>query len=135
MTEASRRSLAAAGGGGGDVDDVGVLAPAQDLGGEDRMIEALEMQIVDRAALDPLLDHAVDAAADHDLVRLGFVAQPRGEVGDAADRGIFQPLLETDLAERGIAERDADAEAEAVAAVAPLLGQKRRWCRAFPPPS
>ena len=88
------------------------------------MIEPLQVQIVDRPALDPLLDHAVDAPADHDLVGLGFVAEPRGEVGDAADRGVFQPLLEADLAERGIAERDADAEAEIVAAVAPFLGQR-----------
>ena len=64
--KASRRALAASRGGGGEVDDLGVLAPAQDLGGEDRVIETLEMQIVDGAALDPGFDHAVDAAADHD---------------------------------------------------------------------
>jgi len=34
------------------------------------------------------LDHAEDASAHRDLVRLGFVAAPRGVVGDAADRGI-----------------------------------------------
>jgi hypothetical protein len=58
------------------------------------------VQIVDRPSLDEPLDHAVDAAADHDLVGAGLVAQSRSKVGDAADRGIFQPLLETDLAER-----------------------------------
>ena len=85
------------------------------------MIESLQIQIVDRLPLDPRLDHAVDAPAHHDLVGLGFVAQPRRQVGDAADRGVFQPLLEADLAERGVAQRNADAEAEIVAAVAPAL--------------
>src|ERR1700730_4809862 len=87
------------------------------------MIEALENQIIERLAVDPWLDHAVDAPGDHDLAGLGFVAEARGEVGDAADRGVFQPLLEADLAQGRIAERDADAEAEAVPAVAPALRQ------------
>jgi hypothetical protein len=34
------------------------------------------------------LDHGEDAPAHHDLVGLGFFAAPRGEVGDAADRGV-----------------------------------------------
>ena len=118
------------------IDDVvDFLAPAQNLRRQNRMIESLQIQIVDRPALDPLLDHAVDAPGHHDLVGLGFVAQPRRKVGDAADRGVFQPLLEADLAERGVAQRDADAEAEIVAAVAPLARSARRWCRASPPPS
>src|SRR5215467_581932 len=87
--------------GGGIHHVVDFLAPAQNLGGEHGMIESLQIEIVDRLALDPLLDHAVDAAAHHDLAGLGLVAQARGEVGDAADRGIFQALLKTDLAERG----------------------------------
>src|SRR6266704_3621055 len=91
-----------------------LFPPAQDLHREHRMIEALQVQLFERVAFDPALDHAEHAPANHDLVGLGFVAQPRGEVGDAADRGVFEPLLETDLAQRRIAERDADAEAEAV---------------------
>jgi len=70
------------------------------------------MQLFERVAFDPGLDHAEHAPGHHDLVGLGFVAQPRGEVGDAADRGVFEPLLEADLAQRRIAKRDADAEAE-----------------------
>ena len=68
------------------------------------MIETLQHEIVDRAAFDPRLDDAVDAAAHHDLVGLGFVAQPRGEVGDAADRAVFQPVLEADLADLAVYE-------------------------------
>ena len=49
------------------------------------MIEALQVQFFERVAFDPGLDHAEDASAHHDLVRLGFVAASRGVVGDAAD--------------------------------------------------
>src|SRR5215468_12545626 len=89
--------------GGGIHHVVDLLAPAQNLGGQHGVIEALQVEVVDRLALDPLLDHAVDAAAHHDLAGLGLVTQAGGEVGDAADRSIFQALLKTDLAERGIA--------------------------------
>jgi len=87
------------------------------------MIEALQVQIIDRPRLDEIFHHAIDPPCDHDLAGLGFIAQPRGEVGDRADRGVFEPLLETDLAERRIAERDADAKSQAMPAVAPALGQ------------
>jgi hypothetical protein len=76
-------------------------------------------------AFGPWLDHAEHALADHDLTGLGFVAQPRGQVGDAADRGVFEPLLEADLAERRIAERDADAEAR-------LWPRLRHFCVSTP---
>src|ERR1700730_11447562 len=102
----------------------GLVAPAQNLHRQHRMIKPLQVQIVERLAIDPGLDHAKDAPGDHDLVRFRLVAQPRGEVGDVADRGVFEPLLEADLAERGIAERDADAKSQTMSAVAPLLGQQ-----------
>src|ERR1700723_629709 len=97
---------------------VGFFAPAQNFGSEDRMIEALQMQIVERLAFDPWLDHAVDAPAHPDLAGLGLVARPRGEVGDAADRGVFEPLLKADLAQGRISKRDAEAEAQTMPAVA-----------------
>src|SRR5262245_17694326 len=102
---------------------VDFLTPAQNLGRKHGVIESLQVEVVDRLSLDPLLDHAVDAAAHHDLAGLGLVAQAGGEVGDAADRGIFQALLKADLAERGVAERNADTEGEVVAAVAPAPAQ------------
>ena len=61
------------------------------------MIETFQLQIVDRPAFDPLLDHAIDAPANHDLPGFGFVAEPRGQIGDAADRGVFEPLFESCL--------------------------------------
>src|SRR6185369_928526 len=100
------------------------LAPSQNLRRQNRMIESLHIQIIDRPALDPWLDHAGDAAAHHDLASLGLAAEAGGEVGNAADRGVFQALFEADLTESRIAERNADAETEIMAAVAPALGQR-----------
>jgi hypothetical protein len=52
------------------------------------MIEPFQVRLFERVAFDPGLDHAEDALAHHDLVGPGFVAAPRGVVGDAADRGL-----------------------------------------------
>src|SRR5258708_10669111 len=100
-----------------------LFAPAQDCHRQHRMIESLQAEIIDRPGFDPLLDNAVDAPRHHNLVGLGFVAQPRRKVGDAADRGVFEPLLEADLAQGRIAQRDADAEAARMPAVPPFLRQ------------
>src|SRR5262245_64737376 len=70
-----------------------------------------------------LLDGAERPLTDHNLAGLGFAAQPGGEIYDAADRGIFAPMLEADLAERRVAGRDADTESERVAHARPLLRQ------------
>jgi hypothetical protein len=107
------------------LDDVlDLFAPAQNFHRQHRVAEALELQIVHRHSVDPAFNHAVDAAAHHDLAGLGFGAQARGEIGDTADRSIFEPVFEADLAERCIAECNTDAAAETVAAVAPSLGKK-----------
>src|ERR1700761_6400997 len=99
------------------------LLPTQNLRGKDRVTESLEMQVIERPAFDQGFDHAVDAAAHHALVGAGLVARRRSEVGDAADRGIFQSLFDADLAEGRVAERDADAESQRVSAVAPAHRQ------------
>ena len=49
-----------------------------------------------------------------DLPRLGAGAEPGGEVGDTADRGVVETALEADPAERRVTLRDPDAEAEVV---------------------
>ena len=49
-------------------------------------------------------------------------AQAGREVGDVADRGVFPALLEADDAERGLALRDADAQADLVAELLPRVG-------------
>ena len=50
-------------------------------------------------------------------------AHARGEVHDRADRRVLGAPLEADLAAGGVADGDADAEREIVAAPAPLLRQ------------
>ena len=40
------------------------------------MVEAFEVEIVERGGLDPWLDHAKGAPGDDDLAGLGLVAQP-----------------------------------------------------------
>ena len=47
----------------------------EDLHRQHRMIEALELQIIQRGGIDPWLDDAVDAPGNHDLAGLGFVAE------------------------------------------------------------
>src|SRR5262249_35222753 len=98
-------------------------APADDLVGRHRPMESLERQIADVIGLDLRLDESEDALADEDLAALGLVAQPRRQVGDAADRRIVEALVEADLTERGIADRNAHAEAERMAAPAPDLDE------------
>ena len=50
-------------------------------------------------------------------------AQARRQVRDAADRRVVEAPLEADAAERGESLRDADPEAEVVAAPAPAVGE------------
>src|SRR5262249_15760124 len=57
--------------------------------------------------------------ADEDLTGLGFIAQPRGDVGYRADGGIVEASLEPDGAKRSEAVRNADAEANLVPEAAP----------------
>ena len=72
---------------------------------------------------------------DQDLPRRGLRAQPGGQVGDGADGGVVEPALEADPAERGVALRDADAEAEVVAPPCPPVGELAAPGRASRPPS
>ena len=51
-------------------------------------------------------------------------AQARREVGHVADRRVLPALLEADHAERGVALRDADAEADLVAELQPGVGDR-----------
>ena len=49
---------------------------------------------------------------------------PRGHVRHRADRRVVEASLEADRAERGVAVRDADAEAELVAEAPPFFDQR-----------
>src|SRR5262245_32209355 len=52
-----------------------------------------------------------------------LAAEARGEIRHRSDRAVVPPALEADRADRGIAARDADAEAEVPATLAPAGGQ------------
>src|SRR5262249_16646562 len=94
---------------------LGMAAPAANFIGCDRLGEALQVELADRRGLDVRLDRAEGALADDHLAWPCLVAQSPRQIDDAADRGVFAPLLETDLPERGIAGGDSDAEAQGVA--------------------
>ena len=72
-----------------------------------------------------ILDRREGLGVDQDLAGLRLAAQPRREVHHRADRRVVVAALEADLAERGVAVRDADAEAELVAELAPFDGELR----------
>ena len=65
-------------------------------------------------------DGGLDLAVDQDLPVLGIRAQPSREIDHRADGAVVEPALEADAPERGISMRDADAEAELMALLAPL---------------
>src|SRR4051812_4438764 len=64
------------------------------------------------------------ALVDKDLARTRFVAQPRGQVYDGAERAVVAPTLESDHADVGEAERDADAQPDVVTAWTPPVEQR-----------
>ncbi|MFN8644886.1 MAG: hypothetical protein U0802_25655 [Candidatus Binatia bacterium] len=73
----------------------------------------------------PVLHGRVHAVGDEDRAAGRDGTHARGEVHDRADRRVLGAPLEADLAARGVADGDADAEREVVAAPAPLLRQGR----------
>ena len=83
--------------------------------------DPLQLELTDRLDAHGVLDLHQHSRADEDLPRLGFIAQPRGDVGYRADSGIIEASLEADGAERGEAVRNADAEANLVAPATPRL--------------
>ena len=97
--------------------------------------EPLQLEIPDRLAGDEVLGPESTRCVTRICPAGRFRAQPRGEVRHAADRGVVEAPLEADPAQRGVALRDADAEAEIVAPAAPALRPARRPGRAWRRPS
>ncbi len=87
------------------------------------MAEALESERSQFCGLEFSCHIRIDAFVDEYLSRFGFVAEARGEIGDIADRGIIEAPVEADAAEGGRADRDADPEAEPMAALPPNFRQ------------
>jgi hypothetical protein len=78
----------------------------------------LQLELTDWLDLHGVLDLRQHSRADEDLTRLGFIAQPRGDVGYRADSGVVEPTLV-----RGEAMRNTDAEANVVPEPTPPIGK------------
>ena len=89
-----------------------------------RSPDPLQRELTHRLDLHGVLDLRQHSRADEDLPRLGFIAQPRGDIGYRPDGGIIEAPLEADGAERGKAVRYADAEANVVSPPTPRFGQR-----------
>ena len=85
--------------------------------------DPLQLELAHWLDLHGVLDLHQHSRTDEDLPRLGFVAKPRGDVGNGADGGVVEAALKADGAERSEAVRDADAEANVVPQATPRFGQ------------
>src|SRR6516162_11665196 len=92
----------------------------------DGLAQAFQRHVTDLFQPYGIFDRVRETAADQDLSILGFAAQPRGEVGDRADRGVVHALGEADLAEGGVALGNADPETDIVAVPPPGVEQYLR---------
>ena len=72
-------------------------------------------------------------AVDQNLASLRSLAQSGCEIYDRADRRILEPAFKADPPERSIAIGNSDAEAEAIAELAPALNQVTDGSYASPP--
>src|SRR5437867_3570750 len=79
-----------------------------------RPLETLQLEVTGRLRRDDVLDLGEDAQADQDLAVRRGVAEAGGHVDDGADGPVVEAPLGADAAERGVAARDADAEAELI---------------------
>src|SRR5215207_77994 len=87
--------------------------------------EALQAEVEDRLASDVLVDRRVCLLAEQDLAGSRDIAQPRREDDDLADRAVLVAALEADPAERRVARRDPDPQAELVAPLPPTFCKRR----------
>src|SRR6516165_1952314 len=92
----------------------------------DRTAKTPQLQISEVFELRDRLDCFSDAAADQDLSVLGRGTKPGGEVAYRADRGVAGALGKPNLAQGGVALRDAGAETEFAAVAAPSSNQHAR---------
>jgi hypothetical protein len=73
--------------------------------------EALERELTNGFDGHSILNSHQHPRTNQDLPWLGFVAKPRGDIGNRPDGGVVEPPLKADGAKRGKSLRDADAEA------------------------
>src|SRR5262249_55653662 len=95
----------------------------EDVVSRQRAANALKCKIADRFNRYVLLYGHQHAGANQDLSGLGFVAQPRCNIGYRSDSSIIEAPLKADSAERRKSMRNPDAEANVVPKFTPLLNQ------------
>ena len=83
----------------------------------------LERELTHRLDFHGMLDLREYPRTDQDLAWLGFVTQPRGNVGYRANSGIVEPALEADSAKRGKAVCCVDTEANVMPEPTPPIGK------------
>ena len=90
----------------------------------DRSADPLQADLVDRRAVDELLDLDHRALGDQDLTRLGAVRQPRGQIHLVPEHRVVAASGRSDIADRDPARRDPDPDLERLAVLAqPCLVQ------------
>src|SRR5712691_9730477 len=97
----------------------GSSSQADNVVGWDRPLKALQRQFADELRFGQVLDGRVNALTDQDLSVARLATQTRRKIDDRAVRTVVTATLEADLADRGVAQRQPDAEAEPVSAPTP----------------
>jgi hypothetical protein len=87
--------------------------------------EPFEVQFPNKFDIAVRFSGAAYVDIDQDLAIRGLTAETRSQVRDLSGYGVLEAPLVSDGAERCIAVRDTDAEAEVVPGAAPFLGKLR----------
>src|SRR3954470_13405711 len=80
----------------------------------DQLHEAAQLERTDLVGLHELGHGGLGLRVEDDLAGVRVTAEARREVRHVADRGVLPAVLEADHAERRLALRDADAQADGV---------------------
>src|SRR5262249_3809263 len=88
-----------------------------------RTANALECKITDGFDRYVFLNGHQDTGANQDLPRFGFIAKSRRNIRYRSDSGVVEAALKSNRAERGKSVRNANAEANVMPKLAPLLNQ------------
>jgi hypothetical protein len=87
--------------------------------GHNRLGETLQGERANLFGCDASLQRDIDALTEQNLAVLGFSAEPGSNIAHGTDRRVARALGEADLAQRCVALRDTDPEAEVAATLAP----------------
>ena len=92
--------------------------------GSHRATNALKRKIANWFDVYSVFNRHQDARTNQDLPRLGFVAEPRGDVRYRSNGGIIETSLKANGTERRKSMRDTDTEAELMTQSTPFLNQR-----------